>query len=46
MLVRNPNWDPATDPLRKAWVDRIEIKLDVSISSIQQAIERRTPTCR
>ena len=39
MLDRNPNWDPATDPLRKAWVDRIQIKLDVSISSIQQAIE-------
>jgi peptide/nickel transport system substrate-binding protein len=39
VLVRNPNWDPATDPLRKAWVDRIEIKLGVGISSIQQAIE-------
>jgi peptide/nickel transport system substrate-binding protein len=40
VLVRNPNWDPATDPLRKAWVDRIEIKLGVSISSIRRAIER------
>jgi peptide/nickel transport system substrate-binding protein len=40
VLVRNPNWDPATDPLRKAWVDRIQVKLDVSIASIQQAIER------
>ena len=40
MLDRNPNWDPATDPLRKAWVDRIQIKLGVSISSIQRAIER------
>ena len=40
VLDRNPNWDPATDPLRKAWVDRIQIKLDVSISSIQRAIER------
>jgi peptide/nickel transport system substrate-binding protein len=40
VLDRNPNWDPATDPLRKAWVDRIEIKLDVSIASIQRAIER------
>jgi peptide/nickel transport system substrate-binding protein len=26
-LVRNPSWDPATDPLRKAYVDRIEISL-------------------
>jgi peptide/nickel transport system substrate-binding protein len=40
VLVRNPNWDPATDPLRKAWVDRIQIRLGVSIPSIQQAIER------
>ena len=39
MLERNPNWDPATDPLRKAWGDRIEITLDVSIASIQQGIE-------
>jgi peptide/nickel transport system substrate-binding protein len=40
VLVRNPHWDPATDPLRKAWVDRIQIKLGVPIPSIQQAIER------
>jgi peptide/nickel transport system substrate-binding protein len=40
VLDRNPNWDPATDPLRKAWVDRIQIKLGVGIRSIQQAIER------
>jgi peptide/nickel transport system substrate-binding protein len=40
VLDRNPNWDPATDPLRKAWVDRIQIRFGVSIPSIQQAIER------
>jgi peptide/nickel transport system substrate-binding protein len=40
VLTRNPNWDPATDPLRKAWVDRIEITPDVPIASIQRAIER------
>ena len=40
MLVRNPNWDAATDPLGKAWVDRIEITPDVPIASIQRAIER------
>ena len=39
VLDRNPNWDAATDPLRKAWVDRIQIELGVSIRSIQQAIE-------
>jgi peptide/nickel transport system substrate-binding protein len=40
VLDRNSNWDPTTDPLRKAWVDRIQVKLGVSIPSIQQAIER------
>jgi peptide/nickel transport system substrate-binding protein len=40
VLDRNPNWEPATDPLRKAWVDRIQVRTDVSISSTQRAIER------
>jgi peptide/nickel transport system substrate-binding protein len=40
VLDRNPNWDPATDPLRKAWVDRIQVTPDVSISSTRRAIER------
>jgi peptide/nickel transport system substrate-binding protein len=40
VLVRNPNWDSATDPLRKAWVDRIEVKLDIGTASIQKAIEQ------
>ena len=40
VLDRNPHWDPATDPFRKAWVDRIQVKLDVGTSSIQRAIER------
>jgi len=42
VLDRNPNWDPATDPLRKAWVDRIQVKLAVKLSSIQRAIDRGT----
>src|SRR5215211_7970428 len=40
VLVRNPNWDPATDPLRKAWVDRIHVRFGVGISLIQRQIER------
>jgi len=40
VLDRNPNWDPATDSLRKAWVDRIQVKFGIPIPSIQQAIER------
>lgn len=26
-LERNPNWDPATDHLRRAWVDRVEVEV-------------------
>ena len=40
VLDRNPNWDPATDPLRRVWVDRIRVRLDVPLASIQPAIER------
>jgi peptide/nickel transport system substrate-binding protein len=42
ILDRNPHWDPATDPLRKAWVDRIQIKLNIKVPSIQRAIDRGT----
>ena len=42
VLIRNPNWDPATDPLRRrAGVDRIQVRLGVSNRSIQQAIGRQ-----
>jgi peptide/nickel transport system substrate-binding protein len=38
-LVRNPNWDPRTDPLRSAWVDRVTVTIGRSQAGIQQAIE-------
>jgi peptide/nickel transport system substrate-binding protein len=40
-LVRNPNWDPQTDPLRSAWVDEIFVTVSAGRSTrdIQQAIE-------
>jgi peptide/nickel transport system substrate-binding protein len=38
-LVRNENWDPRTDPLRSAWVDKISVTIGRSESGIQQAIE-------
>jgi peptide/nickel transport system substrate-binding protein len=38
-LVRNENWDPRTDPLRSAWVDKISVFIGRSESDIQQAIE-------
>jgi peptide/nickel transport system substrate-binding protein len=40
LLVRNENWDPATDPLRKAWVDKIQVKIGDAPEAIQQEIER------
>jgi peptide/nickel transport system substrate-binding protein len=40
VLTRNPNWDPATDPLRKAWVDRIRVQQRVSFPAIRRAIDR------
>jgi len=33
-LVRNPNWDPATDPIRKALPDRIEVQLKQNAEDI------------
>jgi peptide/nickel transport system substrate-binding protein len=36
-LVRNPNWDPATDPLRKALPDQI----DVALKQNQDDIDNR-----
>jgi peptide/nickel transport system substrate-binding protein len=39
-LVRNENWDAASDPLRKAWVDKFSIKIGLDPEAIQQAIER------
>ncbi|MFL6192011.1 MAG: ABC transporter substrate-binding protein [Actinomycetes bacterium] len=38
-LERNQNWDPRTDPLRKAWVDKITVTIGPE-AGIQQAIER------
>jgi peptide/nickel transport system substrate-binding protein len=39
-LVRNTNWDPQADPLRKAWVDAITVKIGNSEAEIQEAIEQ------
>ena len=39
VLVRNANWDPRTDPLRKAWVDKVEVTIGSDQGQIQQAIE-------
>ena len=39
-LVRNPNWDPATDPNRKALPDRIEVTLNVNADDIDNRLHR------
>jgi peptide/nickel transport system substrate-binding protein len=41
-LERNPAWDPETDPLRKAYVDRIEIQAGQDDSAISQQIQAGT----
>jgi ABC-type transport system substrate-binding protein len=38
-LERNENWDPRTDPLRRAWVDKVTVTIGRSETQIQQAIE-------
>ena len=38
-LVRNESWDPRTDPLRHAWVDKVSVTIGRSETAIQQAIE-------
>ncbi len=39
VLVRNPSWSAATDPNRKAYVDRIEAEIGGAIADIQNKIQ-------
>ncbi len=41
-LERNPAWDASSDPLRKAYVDRIEIQAGQDDSAISQQIQAGT----
>ncbi len=41
-LVRNPSWDPATDDLRPAYADRIEITLAESTDAAVAALDSGT----
>jgi peptide/nickel transport system substrate-binding protein len=38
-LVRNPSWDPESDELRPAYVDRIEITLGPAFNSFPDAVD-------
>ncbi|MEU9589713.1 ABC transporter substrate-binding protein [Streptomyces sp. NPDC048219] len=42
VLVRNENWDPKTDPLRKQYPDRIVVKLKVNAETIDQDVQSGT----
>ena len=41
-LSRNPDWDASTDPVRKAYVDKISINETGDQSNIQQQLETNT----
>ena len=41
---RNPAWDAATDPIRKAYVDKVVINETVSQDSVQQQLQTGTPS--
>jgi peptide/nickel transport system substrate-binding protein len=41
---RNPAWDPASDPVRKAYVDKILVNETVTQDSAQQQLQTGTPT--
>lgn len=38
ILVRNPQWDPSTDPIRKALPDRIELQLKQNADDIDNRL--------
>ncbi len=40
--TRNPAWDPATDPIRKAYVDQIKVDETVTQDSTQQQLQTGT----
>ena len=41
-LVKNPNWDPATDPGRHQYVDGYDMKFDVDTAKVDQILLQDT----
>jgi len=41
---RNPAWNASTDPVRKAYVDKILVNETISQDSVQQQLQTGTPT--
>lgn len=44
LFIRNPAWNPATDPVRRAYVDRVVISETGNESSIQQELSTGSPS--
>ena len=44
VMVRNPAWEASSDPIRKAYVDKVVINESISQDSVQQQLETGTPT--
>jgi peptide/nickel transport system substrate-binding protein len=42
VLVRNPNWDPATDPNRKALSDEYDLTLGMNADDVDKQLEAGT----
>jgi peptide/nickel transport system substrate-binding protein len=40
---RNPAWDPSTDPVRKAYVDKVVVNETITQDSVQQQLQTGTP---
>src|SRR5438105_4464240 len=38
VLVRNPSWDAATDPMRKAYVDEFDVSVGGTVADLQNKI--------
>jgi peptide/nickel transport system substrate-binding protein len=41
---RNPAWDAATDPVRKAYVDKIVVNMALTQDSVQQQLQTSSPS--
>jgi peptide/nickel transport system substrate-binding protein len=39
VLVRNPSWQPSTDPNRKAYVDEIDVTVGATVPDLQNSIK-------
>jgi peptide/nickel transport system substrate-binding protein len=44
VFTRNPAWEASSDPVRKAYVDKIVVNETVSQESVQQQLQTGTPT--